>query len=167
MSNKPNTAATLMANCVEEGDCLMWQGRTTNHGVPVCRFRGQHCGVRRALWQLLGRRPLRAGEVVTTTCGNPLCCQPDHMRATTQGELMRRRNRDAKGEALRLARMTAVRRSSAKIDMAQANSIRASDKPAAQIASEVGLSVSMVNSIRRGDKWRAGSPMGALVSLMR
>ncbi len=167
MSNKPHTVATLLAKCVEEGDCLLWQGRTTRQGVPCCKFEGRNCGVRRALWQLLGRRTLHPGQVVSTRCGNPLCCNPEHLLATTAADLMRRRNRQAKGEMLRVARMTATIRSRARLDLDQANQIRASDRPSAELAREVGVSTSMINSIRRGARWRAGSPMGALISLMR
>ncbi len=165
MSNKTHTLETLLAQCVEEGECLMWQGRTTNHGVPISRFQGQHSGVRRTLWHLLGRRPLKPGQVVTTTCDNQLCCHPDHLLATTQGDLMRRRNRRGKGEAVRMARMTATIRAKAKIDMTKAEHIRTSSQTAAELASEMGLSVSMVNQIRRGTRWRSGSAMSALAAL--
>ena len=65
------------------------------------------------------------------------------------------------------ARMTAAARARAKINLATANAIRASDRPSAELARDVGLSVGMVNQIRRGAKWRAGSPMGALLGLAR
>ena len=166
MSNKPHTVATLLAKCIEEGDCLLWQGRVSHHGVPMVRHAGQHTSVRRAMWQLQGRAPL-GRQVVSNVCGNPLCCAPDHLRSMLQSELMRRRNRAGKGEMLRIARMTAAIRAKAKIDMATANAIRISDRPAAELAREAGLSVGMVNQIRRGQKWRAGSPMGALLALAR
>ena len=37
MTNRPNTVETLRAKCVEEGECLLWQGRVSNHGVPMVR----------------------------------------------------------------------------------------------------------------------------------
>ena len=167
MTNRPNTVETLRAKCVEEGECLLWQGRVSNHGVPMVRHAGQHTAVRRALWQLLGRRPLAARQIVSTTCGNLTCCHPDHLRVTTQADLLRRITQGGKAETLRVARMTAAARARAKINLATANAIRASDRPSAELARDVGLSVGMVNQIRRGAKWRAGSPMGALLGLAR
>lgn len=131
----------------------------------MCRFQGRHQGVRRTLWQLLGRGEPKPGQVFTTTCDNPRCCHPDHIKATTQGNLMRRRNRLAKGETLRMARLTAAIRAQAKIDMAKAEEIRTSDKSVAEAAAEAGISPSMVRQIRRGEKWRSGSAMSALTGL--
>lgn len=56
--------------------CHIWQGGTTNHGVPITAWNGKPMGVISAIFYEKGDS--RAGYQTKITCGNKLCVNPDH-----------------------------------------------------------------------------------------
>lgn len=74
MSKYGHTEASILARCVEDGDCLIWQGGRYTNGAPrLCVIGGQGRSVsaRRALLELRG--VIVEGRKAHSTCGNPLC----------------------------------------------------------------------------------------------
>ena len=160
------TLQNLKSRCTEEGDCWLWDGYTTNNWVPATYIAGERLTVRRAVWQMLGKPAIPAGYVISTTCGNSLCVNPAHLRQTTSGQLLRERNRNGKGEALRIARMTATRRRAADIKLSRekVEHIRSSSATGKELAAQFGVHHSTISKIRTHKSWRGGSAM-ALIGL--
>lgn len=75
----------ILSRCVEEGDCLIWQGPFSDSHMPVMHVPG-HKGVRhvrRVLYrELHGEIP--QGKVITPVCGNRACLCPQHLNAVTK-----------------------------------------------------------------------------------
>lgn len=103
MSKPPtiHTVESLLANTVEDGDCMLWQGYRDNHsGRPeVCVTHPispvlTMWAVRRLIKWLQGcpitrhqaKKPGRVDSVYTTTCGHPTCIAPEHIVRRTKSQ---------------------------------------------------------------------------------
>jgi hypothetical protein len=75
--------ARLYARCIEEGDCLIWQGSVTDSGMPRVNIDGKNgILVRRAVYaELHGSIP--DGKVITPICGHKRCLAEHHLQAMT------------------------------------------------------------------------------------
>jgi len=103
MSKPPtiHTVESLLANTVEDGDCLLWQGYRDNHSGrpevcvtnPISPVRTMW-SVRRLIKWLQGcpvtrkqaKKPGRVDSVYATTCGHPQCIAPDHIVRRTKSQ---------------------------------------------------------------------------------
>lgn len=151
------TLDSLPTHCVEEGECWLWQGYTTAGRVPYGYLHGKRTAVRRIVLLLRDGRALGPQQVASTTCGDPLCVRPDHIRVTTRSKQLARAWRDGTiNNTLRVLRITATQRKGAKAKLSQetARAIRASSVPGTQLAPQLGVSVHLVNRVRAGKSWR-------------
>lgn len=158
----------IMQRCEEEGDCLLWKLGTNGVGHPRFTFRiGGECAnrqLRRVVWALVGGRELQGKQVLTTTCGNPGCLNPAHLKVTTRAAVVKKMmsNPDV---IRRVTVANAVRgRQSGKITMEQALLIRESTQPLSAIAQEYGISIARASKVRRNEAWRdlRASPFAGL-----
>lgn len=167
-----NLLTRVKERCVLEGParspCWVWQRYIDVNGKPAMHFRlHQWSGsVRRAVMQASGHaKALEDARVkVTDTCGNPLCCNPAHLRLATCGELASV-PRSAESRARQTVRSR--QRQSNKLTLETAQQIRAralrGEKQQA-LATEFGVHHSLISAIKRGKAWRMASPwdgMGA------
>jgi hypothetical protein len=77
----PAMVEDIQGRCIEEGDCLIWQGRT-KQGMPVFCPNGSTVSARKALYEAI-RGPVPAGKLVSATCGHPQCMARAHIAALT------------------------------------------------------------------------------------
>ena len=167
-----NLLARVKERCVLEGParspCWVWQRSIDVNGKPAMHFRSHQWSgsVRRAVMQASGHaKALEDARVkVTDTCGNPLCCNPAHLRLATCGELASV-PRSAESRARQTVRSR--QRQSNKLTLETAQQIRArvlrGEKQQA-LATEFGVHHSLISAIKRGKAWRMASPwdgMGA------
>lgn len=143
--------------CVEEGECWIWKNALGQTGYPIIRARPHPCMlVRRVVAVLSGRAPAPRQPVVTT-CGEKLCCNPEHLFPSTARRVgMAAARRGAFNGAGRIAKITHTKRSGpqAKLSMEIARSIRSSDKSSPVLAAEHGVHRSLILRIRQGTAWR-------------
>ncbi|QDT55515.1 hypothetical protein Pan44_35590 [Caulifigura coniformis] len=57
--------------------CFPWPGARRG-STPVVKFKGKVTSPRRVAWEQV-RGPIPPGCDVVTTCGNSLCCNPNHL----------------------------------------------------------------------------------------
>lgn len=91
--------AKRLVTCPRTG-CLVWVGASVHDpGHPDNRYgvlsrRGKRWAVRRLWWELSGLGEL-GDDTVGSTCGNSLCCSPDHMVRVERRKTPRRTDAEA------------------------------------------------------------------------
>lgn len=158
------TMEQLLAQCLEEGDCLLWPGRMTNSGHPVHCAGGQKLLVRRAVFEARHGWAPTGRVVVTDTCGNTACCNADHLVALTRSKLVARSYRGRNLAAEYGKRQAAiVRTGRTKLNLDVARQIRCDERTHQQMAEALGVSASLIAKIRQGQIWR--EPAGVFSGL--
>ena len=151
-----HTMETLHTRCVEEGDCWVWSGYVQN-GSPYVFQAGKLTAVRQIAMTLSGR-PIRIGaKYFATTCGDPLCVNPEHIVCRTPKEHMARMASQVQHRAVsRVVKLQIAARARAmcKLTEASANLILLDERSHREIAIAHGVSRSLVSNIKRGVSWR-------------
>lgn len=145
------TIASLTARCLEEGDCLIWQGGLDGHGRPQCRHGGKTRYVRRVMRELTDGKPVPRNRVVAAECGNVLCVSPACSEVATdkrRGELASARG--AYTSAAKTARMVVTKAARSQFDETIIARVRQHPGPSTKAAAEAGMSVNHAKAIRRG-----------------
>lgn len=140
---------------VEEGDCLIWQGRRMHHS-PVASVAGIARSMRPLLWMAQHQRPVPAGKLISTTCNVPGCLRAEHLWLTTRAAVHLRAGKaglfSGPGKSARIA--AKARAKAPKLTMAKAQEIRARrSEPCAALAAEFGVNESLIRRIWRNEAW--------------
>jgi hypothetical protein len=78
---------TVEKKCVLINGCWKWTGALSRPaGKPEIARKGRKRCVKRALKEELDGKKYGRKDVITVTCGNPLCCNPEHFLVTTHKE---------------------------------------------------------------------------------
>lgn len=101
---RSRTQARIMRNVLVDAasGCWVWQGKCSNVGYAVMNMReGDKVTPRQAhrvSWEAFHERRIPAGRVVAHhhKCISCTCCNPDHLRATTQSANLRDKKRAAR-----------------------------------------------------------------------
>lgn len=160
------TIAHIKDRTEEVGDCWIWQQGSTN-GYPQMKIQGRCCKLVRRMVVDLDGRPAEPRQPVITTCGEMLCVNPAHLKATsTSDAAMRAAEKGAwKGKA-RAAKIASTRRANVnkKLDMDKAREIRMSNESGPVLAARYGVNRSLINGIKRGTVWKDyANPFAALM----
>lgn len=79
----------ILARCEAEGDCLIWQGATHRQGYGMTRADVGMQTCHRLIGLDKYGNPGDSGKYkFTHTCGNLLCCNPEHIIMRTHSEIM-------------------------------------------------------------------------------
>lgn len=157
----------LTAKCIEDGDCLRWQGAKNGdgHGRMYVREGGRYktLTVRRAMWCLHhGISELPAVKYVSVTCDTVDCINHEHLTLTTRRDISRKSN--ARPE-VRVKRMVSAaktaRLTQARINIELAREIRETYNPGGEghvtcteWAALLEINPSRVGAIRQGRAWK-------------
>ena len=114
--------------------CWIWMGYVDKHGYGRISVPGEP-GARayRVAWESKNR-PLARGECVLHRCDTPACCNPEHLFVGTRLENNVDKARKGRG-ARKLTNEEVVR-------------IRSDNRRLAEIASDYGVSLSLICAIR-------------------
>tara|TARA_R100001463_G_scaffold3271_1_gene13454 strand:- start:2535 stop:3020 length:486 start_codon:yes stop_codon:yes gene_type:complete len=87
----------IHARCEKSGDCLVWTGAKHRQGYGMSRVNGKMTTVHQAI----GKEKYGAPENTrvhkfTHTCGNILCCNPEHIVLTTHQQVMEKASKHRK-----------------------------------------------------------------------
>ena len=154
----PVTMDLIRAKCIEDGDCLVWQGgrsTRTNTGIPYMNSNGKSVPVRR--WIAENVLNLQVdGKMASNICANPACVAPEHVAMKTRTKLQK----DTIARTLyhlnpvRNAKLAKAARERSPHSPEMVEKIRAAEGSHKAIARELGVSFSMVNSIKNGQSYR-------------
>lgn len=156
-----NEIERIRLRCVCDGDCWLWAGSKNSKGLPtivrIVDGKKVNMSGRRWVYMASGRQ-LQPSEVVTTSCGDPSCLNPEHLKKSTLAAIQRKTNKAdpslnlKRGRAIKAAWMR--KGQGLKLTAEKAAYARSSELPAEQVAQELGVSACLVRSIRRGELWR-------------
>ena len=143
--------------CIEVGECWIWAGRLNPANYPMASHQGVNVLVRRRVFEMANDWvPDGRGTVVTDTCGERACCNPEHLRAASRSSVVKAAAKRVNQQATYGRRLAAKVNSpgGVKLSLAIAREIRSDDRNCVQIARTLGVSASAVQKIRQGKIWR-------------
>lgn len=170
MNNTPliwHTVDSLKAKTTEDGDCWRWDGPFNGSSGPRASHGGKVHYVRRLMMQLHGKN--LDGMIVTPTCGDSTCVNPEHLKVITRAEHQKRLTvASNSGTALLRKRQKVAehkRRTVGKLTMEQAREIRASNDTHRVLCERYGVTRRVISRIRQGIGWREYSnPFAGLMA---
>jgi len=93
-------------------------------------------------------------QVVTTTCKNVRCINPDHLRIVSMKTVFKIAKQDYKNP-IRSSKLSAyAREHRAKLNIEQAREIRQSTKTHRELALEYGVNKATIGNIKAGRTWK-------------
>lgn len=170
-----HTVASLTAACIEDGDCLIWQGSKTTEGAPRIKADDdsrRSVRARRRMFELHGGQTTKRQPNVIATCWHPLCIAPEHLAAVSRKEQMLRA---AAAGRLRVPSRDAAQRRikradpSAKLTMAKAREIRSryfAGATLVSLAAEFDVHVSLIHRVVHNKAWAEGAANSSVFSMV-
>jgi hypothetical protein len=160
MSRPPQvmTLDLLRMRCRVCGEC--WEYLTDavtdlRRRHPQVKHAGKMQLVRRVAYEL-AHGHIKPSLRIVPACDNPYCVNPEHQKALTESQKMRRAaKRGAFSNPDRGRKIAETRRRThAKLTPEQAQAIRDSDESGPVLSARYGIDRSRVNAIKRGDAWK-------------
>lgn len=134
----------IVNSFVNENDCWLWRGYTTNGGYGVINWQGKQTLIHRFVYsQFIGELP----EVVRHKCDNTRCWNYKHLEGGTQADNVRdmvERGRHLRGTSHGMA----------KLNDAAVLEIREAKQSAVQQAIKFDVALSLIHKIRRRENWK-------------
>lgn len=130
--------------------CWLWIGALGSHGYPTITYQGKRWFLGNRLAWILHRSEIPDDLFVCHKCDNPICVNPDHLflgtpKDNSQDSAKKGRHRDATGTNNGRAKLT------------EANVLQLRSAPSkglVKLAKELGISYSMIKSIRKRRAWK-------------
>lgn len=138
----------IRARCVEEGECLLWQGTLAAGCAPSIRHDGDTVSIRRWLWVQMGKKLTANGGAIKAKCRNPRCVAEGCLIAGKRGPDVGRKHRPS--TKLKAAALIRARSS---LTLADVQEIRLSDAPTRELAERFGKAMNHIQAIRKGTQW--------------
>lgn len=159
-----HTLETISERCIEDGDCLVWQGALMGGSRPAVSIGGKVISLRRHIFtELLGKKIPR-GHLVTFSCTNSRCLAEEHITTMTRTQLTKsaaertqyaiRPERRAK-----LAKAAQERSPYTQNDVAM---VRGFDGSARKAARVLGVSRDFATQVRANRSWAQTTPFSGL-----
>lgn len=142
------TIEEIHARCKEDGDCLIWTGRTNGNGAPKIGSQS----VRREYW-LLTKGPLTPKELISPDCTSPCCIA--HLKKSTKREVAQKANMRLDVVQKKRTKNTAIKRAQSKfMTMVLAEEIRSTPEISGkEWAQRIGCSPELISKIRMHKAW--------------
>lgn len=142
---------------IEEGDCLLWQGRVSTGGVP----RWNNRSLRRVVYEAAyGEVP--EGLLASTNCGHPECLNPAHLVTKTKGQVLADTYATSDLALRRSVTSTRIARATAKLDIHKAREIRESTETLDVLAQRYSVDRTLCGFIKQGKAWKEPNPFSGL-----
>lgn len=152
------TLERIKARCIEDGDCLLWTGKThQNTGSPAgtewIDGKDRYVAIRRRAYEEYNRVKLKPGEEIVCSCGNAVCLDKAHLEKVTRAE-RNRRTHATMDAATKLRRnqalAEAMQEQRGKILPEHVAAIKESEEGPYVIAKRLGISGVVASRIKRG-----------------
>lgn len=164
------TLERIKARCIEDGDCLIWRGKTYANGHPSATEyldgKDRYVAVRRRAFEEYHGVKLEKADQIAT-CGHPGCLAKAHLERITVSERVRRMHRTISADArlLRDKKLAQVAQAAAgKLTPQQVQAIRDSEDGPYIVARRLGVSGRVASRVKAGTSYKeyAASPFAGL-----
>lgn len=146
----------IASRCIEVGDCLEWQGALSSGVTPIFGRQGhKNVSIRRLIVDHRGQHR-SSKQVVTTTCGNPRCVNPEHVVVRPKRYAIKRAAATTaawSNPARRQKLATWARANRSVLTPEQAAQIRLATGTQVATANQYGVSRQTVWHIKAGTVW--------------
>lgn len=159
-----HTMETIAARCIEEGDCMLWDGAIANPSKPVLQDGRKVVAVRRYIFtELLGKK-VKPRHLVSFTCDNDLCVHEDHIDQMTRSEMLKRAVERTQYHLRpdRTAKLQIAARERSQYGADLVDQVRNEEGSYTQIAERLGLKKSFVADVRSQRHWKPTNPFVGL-----
>jgi hypothetical protein len=146
------TLEYIKARCTIEGECWEWN-TIGKHRAPAMKIKGKTLSPRREAWKLYKGKEISPGYVIThkKECGNPMCCNPEHLMQTKKVHVMKRTVSEGKLHTpVIVAKIAASKRKHSKLSQEAANEIACGNEHTEETAAKYGITPAYVRMIRKG-----------------
>lgn len=159
---------TIMARCIDDAGCLVWQGARNNAGHPVMRLQGRAMLVRRVVYELTVG-PIAPGAKLITTCGCPGCVLGKHAIARSHRGMMQYASRQGRlASPLRTLKTAQAMRRKSRWSDADIEAFRNAPGSVLERAERFGMSPTYAYLVHRGEARLAlSSPLSPMHLRMR
>jgi hypothetical protein len=146
------TLEYIKSKCRMVGECWEWNTKS-KYRAPAMNIKGKTLSPRREAWKLHRNQDIPSGYVIThkKTCGNPMCCNPEHLIRVKKLDVMVRTVSEGKlhTPAIR-AKIAESKRKNSKLSQEAAKEIAYGDDPTEEAAAKHGISTAYVRMLRKG-----------------
>jgi len=146
------TLEYIKSKCRMVGECWEWNTKS-KYRAPAMNIKGKTLSPRREAWKLHRNQDIPSGYVIThkKTCGNPMCCNPEHLIRVKKLDVMVRTVNEGKlhTPAIR-AKIAESKRKNSKLSQEAAKEIAYGDDPTEEAAAKHGISTAYVRMLRKG-----------------
>ncbi len=147
-----NIAEMILTRTKAEGECLLWTNKTAPGQSPRLYVAGERLYVRPLIWKEMKGFAPPADRRVTTTCGNRLCVNPEHLTLASPATISKREGRKGTYSSPAKSRKIALQlRAKSGLTDEAVREIRYGSDPAQDLAARYSISKTYVNMIRRGE----------------
>lgn len=135
------------------GECWEWTSTLLRGQHPICKVKNKTVYPKRAAWEWKHQKavPPKMCVVNIKTCGNDLCCNPDHLKIISKGDLLRRTISEGKLHTqLIREKIAEAKRANSKLTQEAAREFVLSDEPVPVLAKKHGISEAYGYMLRKG-----------------
>lgn len=130
--------------------CWIWIGTRAGSGYGALKVNNQMVSAHRFSWELHHKEKLTPETYLCHRCDNPLCVNPEHLFKGNAAVNMADRDakeRQARGEKIRVSKLTAPQ-------VSEAKKMLIHGVPQAKIAEALGVSQMAISMISQGKTWK-------------
>lgn len=132
---------------------MLWTGPTNGSGYPMVSVERKNRPLRTIMAELMQKQKQKH-QVMTTTCKNISCINPEHLRVANKSSVLKM-SHERYNDPIRAAKISAhARATKAKLTIEQARDIRVSEKTHRELALEYGVNKATIGNIKAGRTWK-------------
>jgi len=142
---KSDVVKHLLDRCIPSGDCLLWQ-KSIRNGYGQLTLHGKVHYAHRLMYEAYYNHSIPKDQLVRHLCGNPACCNPQHLALGTQKDNMQDMVQHGRSRP-------GVKHHNVKLSEVEVELIRNSTATQRVLAKQFGVCQTTISLIKRGKRW--------------
>ncbi len=137
----------------DESGCWTWNGTSNNAGYPLFSYKGRMVSASKTAYRLFHKKDIPNGFVVSHSCENVQCVNPEHIFVTSRSKLVK--NLYATGK-MKAPQQKGADNPNAKLSEADVREIRRKKKEGSthdELAAQFGVTKTTISQIYNRKLW--------------